>query len=291
MAERVNILISELESKEKFTSTELWDINSRSSFADVNLSYLLPSLKKALAEKVLPEIVEDSLHALEQWDGYWWDKDKDGLFDSAAPMLMQTWLTNLSRDVLKDDIGEKYFFRFASPGYPVNPIRASIPVSAGIKTIVNTLYQIENDLPVDYDFFNGEKPAELLSTAFINAVNELSEKYGADPSLWALQPHPLTFTAFNFRGVAQTTKSNEMSLPVIMNRGSENNLFVAKDNTIKGWDVFAPGQSGFIAPDGSRSQHYSDQLELYWQFKHKPLPFTIKQVKAMQETEVVLEVE
>jgi penicillin G amidase len=291
-AERVDILISELEAKDKFTSEELWDINSRSSFADVNLRYLLPVLKKALADKASAKIVEDSLQTLEQWDGYWWDKNEDGTFDGgAAPMIMQTWLTKLSSAVLKDDVGDKYYFRFASPGYPVNAVRASIPVSAGIKTIVNTLDQMDNNLPVDYDFFNGQKPAKILSRTFINTVNELSDKFGAKPGLWKLKPHPQIFAAFNFRGVAQTTKDNEMSLPVIMNRGTENNLFVAKDNTIQGWDVFAPGQSGFIAPDGSKSPHYDDQLDMYWHFKNKPLPFSLKQVKGMQETEVVLEIE
>ncbi len=288
-AERVDILIEELEAKEKFTREEFWDINSRSSFADVNLRYLLPVLKRALSVKSHPEMVTDSLRVLEQWDGYWWDKNKDGFFDGVGPVIMQTWLTNLASAVLKDDIGDKYFFRFASPGYPVNPVRASIPVSAGIKTIVNTLHQMENNLFVDYDFFNGSKPGQLLSSTFVNTVNELSEKFGADPGQWKLRPHPQIFAASNFRGVAQTTPDNEMSLPVIMNRGTENNLFVARGNTIQGWDVVAPGQSGFIAADGTKSPHYSDQLNLYWQFKHKQLPHNEAEVQSMQETELILQ--
>ncbi len=290
-AERVDILIAELERKETFTSAELWDINSRSSFADVNRAYLLPVLQKALSEKPASATVTAALHELVRWDGYWWDKNEDGLFDSAGPMMMQTWLTRLSEQVLKDDIGEEYFFRFASPGYPVEAIRASIPVSPGIKMIVNNIHQMGNALPVDYDFFNGRAATELLRETFIDAINELSGTLGTDRKHWRLKPYPHVFSAFNFRGVAQTAEDNTFSLPVIMNRGTENNLFVAKDNTITGRDVFAPGQSGFIAPDGGRSAHYSDQLDLYWRFKHKPLPFTLKQLQAMQETEVVLEVD
>jgi penicillin G amidase len=291
-AERVDILISELEAKKKFTSAELWNINSRSSFADLNLRYFLPLLKKGLAEKSQSKLVKDSLHALEQWDAYWWDKNEDGIFDGdGAPLIMQNWLTKLSSTVLKDDVGDKYFFRFASPGYPINAVSAAIPVSAGIKTIVNTIDQIENGNAVDYDFFNGRNPQQVLSETFTSSVKELANKFGSDPNQWKLKPHPHIFSAFNFRGVAQTTKDNEMALPVIMNRGTENNLFVAKDGKIKGWDIFAPGQSGFIAPDGTKAPHYADQMDLYWQFKNKPLPHSDAEVQSMKESEVILQIE
>lgn len=37
------------------------------------------------------------------------------------------------------------------------------------------------------------------------------------------------------------------------------------------YDVVAPGQSGFVAPDGTRSPHYADQVEMYTTFGRKPL--------------------
>jgi penicillin amidase len=40
---------------------------------------------------------------------------------------------------------------------------------------------------------------------------------------------------------------------------------------VQAWDVVAPGQSGFVAPAGTRSPHYSDQLALYTGFGRKPL--------------------
>lgn len=98
------------------------------------------------------------------------------------------------------------------------------------------------------------------------------------------------FRAFNFRGAPQTTADNQLSLDIIMNRGSENNLFIADGKKIKGRNVVAPGQSGFIAPDGTRAKHYSDQMELYNQFKSKKLPFTKQQVQSMKESEIVLKV-
>ena len=289
-AERVDILIEELEAQQRFTSTELWNINSRISFADLNRRYLLPVLEQALAQRSLVQTVAAALQALKQWDGYWWDQDQDGLFDTPGPMIMQTWLTRLLQVTLKDDIGADYFFRFAAPGYPVNKAQASIAVSPGIKTIVNNLYQLRLGQPPDYDFFNGENPAEVLAATFIDTVNELSQQHGADPYLWQLQTYPQVFSAYNFRGAAQTTPKNELTLPFIANRGSENNLFVATGQTLTGRDVFAPGQSGFIAPDGTRSPHYADQMDLYWGFGSKRLPFTPAEVEAMKMSETTLEV-
>lgn len=247
-------------------------------------------LEQALAQRSLVQTVAAALQALKQWDGYWWDQDQDGLFDTPGPMIMQTWLTRLLQVTLKDDIGADYFFRFAAPGYPVSKAQASIAVSPGIKTIVNNLYQLRLGQPPDYDFFNGENPAEVLAATFIDTVGELSQQHGADPDLWQLQTYPQVFSAYNFRGAAQTTPDNELTLPFIANRGSENNLFVATGQTITGRDVFAPGQSGFIAPDGTRSPHYADQMDLYWAFGTKPLPFTPAQVEAMKASETTLEV-
>lgn len=37
--------------------------------------------------------------------------------------------------------------------------------------------------------------------------------------------------------------------------------------------VTPPGQSGFIAPDGTKSPHYEDQLQLYADFGCRPQAF------------------
>jgi len=42
---------------------------------------------------------------------------------------------------------------------------------------------------------------------------------------------------------------------------------------VKGEDVCPPGQSGFVAPDGTLSSHYQDQMDLYKNFQLKPMLF------------------
>ncbi|MNN39858.1 Penicillin G acylase precursor [compost metagenome] len=47
-----------------------------------------------------------------------------------------------------------------------------------------------------------------------------------------------------------------------MNLGTQNNMTVFTGAGAQGYEVAAPGQSGFVAPDGQRSPHYADQLQL-----------------------------
>jgi penicillin amidase len=85
----------------------------------------------------------------------------------------------------------------------------------------------------------------------------------------------LTFRANNFFGIPQADAAEAIHVPEYQNRGTENDLIVfgsaAAAGKTQAWDVVAPGQSGFVAPDGTRSPHYSDQLTLYTGFGRKPL--------------------
>ena len=79
----------------------------------------------------------------------------------------------------------------------------------------------------------------------------------------------------------QARQDARRELPAYMNRGSENNLFVARAQAIEAWDVIPPGQSGFYDPRGQASEHSHDQMQLYAQFRYKRVPFTVSDVKAM----------
>ena len=48
-----------------------------------------------------------------------------------------------------------------------------------------------------------------------------------------------------------------------MNRGTQNHKVVFTPQGVSMCSVAPPGQSGFIAPDGTPSRHYSDQMALY----------------------------
>ena len=274
-ADRADVLVRELEAKASLTAEELWEINSRSSYADLNRATMLSLLTDAFAAgEDADEAVSVALGLLQDWDGLWTDSDGDGNFDSPAMLIMDQWLRTIAQEVLLDDIGDDNFPRFAAPGYPNQPILAAVTVSAGIKAIVYAARRLQNDDALAYDFFNGDDYRAVFRSTFQDSIRQLIASEGADMSQWRLGPSPFRFRISNFRGVPQTVPRYEQSLPVIQNRGSENNIFVARNGELDGGDVVAPGQSGFISPQGQPSPHFSDQLNLYNEFGRKSLPFT-----------------
>ena len=73
----------------------------------------------------------------------------------------------------------------------------------------------------------------------------------------------------NFLKIPQALANEAFSLTPAMNRGTENNMTVFKDGMPIGWEVTPPGQSGFVARDGSTGPHYRDQVEMYEEFGRK----------------------
>ena len=96
-----------------------------------------------------------------------------------------------------------------------------------------------------------------------------------------LKAAPMVWKPNNFRGVPQALEAATFSVDAYLNRGSENNYFVAKDGNITGYDVVPPGQSGFVNQAGEPSKHHADQMELFTSFELKPVPFTPEQVKQL----------
>jgi penicillin amidase len=95
-------------------------------------------------------------------------------------------------------------------------------------------------------------------------------------SKWLLPVVPQRFVTTNFNGIPQVPQANpdeELFLPVNMNRGTENHMVVLRPVGLKGVDVCPPGQSGFVATDGTTNPHYQDQMVLYRDFKYKDMLF------------------
>ena len=273
-ADRSAVLIKELEARTAFTPQQLWDINSRSAYADVNLAYLRPYLKQALAQQRLSPAETAAWRRLENWAGYWVDSDENGFFDSAAPVIFERWLSLLLEDVIKDDVGAAFFTRFAPTGMPTAATVAGINLQPGTKILVRNLDALQQGQQPDFDFFNGQPPANVLLKAFRKATTQLLAEQGATVAEWRSKAHPLEFVTRNFRGIPQTLATIRYSLPVIQNRGTENNLFIARGTHIDAWDSVPAGQSGFISAAGVASPHHGDQLHTYYAFQKKRLAFS-----------------
>jgi penicillin amidase len=90
----------------------------------------------------------------------------------------------------------------------------------------------------------------------------------------------MVFAPKNFLGVPQADAKAVLSHPATQNRGTENNMTVFDARGVRAVDVVAPGQSGFVAPDGTASPHTRDQFDLYASFGSKRVWFTEAEVRA-----------
>ncbi len=286
-ADRVRLIFDALQRKPegnsaaKLSVADISDINEKIAYADVNAPFLLPYLFSAFEADKPTQLVAEALALLQSWDRQWRLGD-NGQYGSEQA-VMESWLKELLREVIADDVGAEYFYLYSATNYPNSTLGASMGTAPGTKVVLRNLDRLAsgelND--TDYDFFNGRDPAGVIRQSFTAALDKLGTQLGNDVSAWRLKAAPMQWQPYNFRGVPQAQNSAAVTLPAYMNRGSENNLFVATGDSIEAWDVIPPGQSGFQTKSGDRDANSINQLEMYASFEYKPVPFDIVQVREL----------
>ncbi len=286
-ADRVDTMKKIMDGQGKFTADQVKQMMEDVSYADVNASYFITYIEQATRHLSENDPIRREALRLNDWDQTSNDKDRDGFYDSAASTVFQTWLPLMLKTTFKDDLPEKFFPWYASAGYPTpeSPVRASINVQPGVKALLQALLAAEGKdqegVQQDYDFLNGKSLNKLVLTSFTEAIAQVKTKYGNNPAKWKLPVVPMHFFTNNFLGVPQAGKDEAKQTHIAMNRGTENNLVVfSGKHNVSAYEVVAPGQSGFIAPDGTPSKHYQDQLSLYENFDYKQTWFNAKDVSA-----------
>ncbi len=285
-ADRVQCLFDALENRDQLSADEVWSLIKMSSFIDVNARYFIPLISKAV-EKSSDEKLKTAAAVLAEWDFQTQDRDGDGKYDETATAIFQSFLPLMLQYTLQDDLGGAFKF-FASAGYPTpeKPARSSLNIQIGTKAVAEAIMDPASQ---SYDFFNGQPPEEIALKALTDAVKALEKKFGLDMSGWKLPLVPVIFSTNNFLNIPQAEKSESMKLAAGMNRGTENNMIVFSQNGIVAYEVTPPGQKAFVAPDGSKSPHYDDQLTMYGDFKKKQIWLSKEDVEAHKTSEVVLE--
>lgn len=166
-------------------------------------------------------------------------------------------------------------------------------ISVGAKILYEALQGTRSPVPQAVDIFDGKSQDEVVRNALQEAWQQLSQRYGTQSASWKTPAMPLTFRANNFFGVPQANVDEAVHQAEYQKRGTENDMIVfgAQGEEVQAWDVVAPGQSGFVARDGTPAKHYRDQLEMYKTFGRKPLWLTPDEVSAHKESEEVIQVE
>ncbi|MFT6899493.1 MAG: penicillin amidase, partial [Paraglaciecola sp.] len=266
-ADRGNEIHQRLARQDKWSTEEVWQLNEEMSFVDTNIRYLLPLLEQAHKAHPLKSEAVKGLSLLQNWDRAWRDKDHNGYFDSKATTLMQHWLTQLLNDVLSDDLPDDMFKKYAATGYPIATIRASIKPQPGTAILVDNFAAQQAGRTPRFDFLNGKTALDVVRSSFNDVIGKFVKN--GTLNLPETAVYPLKFSPYNFRGILQG--SSEYTLNQIMNRGTENNLFIATNEGFQAWDVIPSGQSAFINQKGVSDPHSSDQLSMYEEFKKKPI--------------------
>ncbi|MEY5098048.1 MAG: hypothetical protein RJA36_767 [Pseudomonadota bacterium] len=259
----------------------MWSLLKPTSLADVNLRHFLPFLQRAVATLPADDPRARRVAWLAKWNGMNSDEQGRGSYDHAGGALLDAWLRAMLKATLAQDLPGDFFKWYASAGYatPAAPNGGSVNVSPGGKVLFNVLAGAAAGVPQKHDFLHGRPQAEVVLEALDAAWAELSPRYGEDLDAWRVPVAPLAFMSNNFFGVPQGSADEARRVAVTMNRGTENNMTVFTDRGVRAFDVVAPGQSGFIAPDGTASPHARDQFDLYVNFGNKPVWFTDKEVQ------------
>lgn len=221
-------------------------------FAPELLSKMLAKLDPT-ADPRLPQIVD----ILSGWNLLEEDTNGDGLYDSPAVTIFNTWYTAFIFNVFVDELDGWY-----------DPYLVS-----------NMTYRMLVDdpaLPLQHDYLNGETTEQTITTALINALDELDAQYGSpDPSTW-LQPIDMIYWSPVGIGTVPDT--------IWMNRGTYNQIIhTGPGPKLSGENVVSPGQSG-----NSTSPHFSDQLQLYSTWTYKPMRLNLVDLLGHIESIIVL---
>ncbi|WP_299770162.1 penicillin acylase family protein [uncultured Pseudoteredinibacter sp.] len=268
-AHRVQHINQQLESQATFTPEEVWAINKKVSYRDSSLPYLLPYLQKALSKSKLNDIERAALKTLESWDQNW-IADEQGNYPAAAA-IAENFVSTLVKNAIHDDVGDDFFYLYSATGYPTVKLGPSMLVGSGTRALIKNLDALASNQEPIYDFFSGQSE-QVLQRSFREAVKRLMQQQGLTVSAWKIPSPTMEWLGVNFRGVPQAAKRPVVEIPEYANRGSENNLFIARGDRFEAYDSIPPGQSGFVNTAGEEDPHYRDQLEMFSQFKYKKIP-------------------
>ena len=125
--------------------------------------------------------------------------------------------------------------------------------------------------------FNWIVRNSLHNRLFVLAVAALLMVYGAITA-WRTPVTPHVFLTKNFIGAPQANADELLTLPSYMNRGTQNDKVVLSARGVSLCTAAPPGQSGFVAPDGTKSPHYADQMELFKNYGCKREALTATEV-------------
>jgi penicillin G amidase len=175
---------------------------------------------------------------LRSWDELQVDANGDDRYDDPSVAIFNTWWPALTSSVFDE-------------------------LPAGEPNVVGNLVSrligaVPGSLPLAADYLDGRPVRSAVTAALVTALDELTALYGADQRGWL---HPAAHIVWEPLPLTPAVPDT-----IWMNRGTYNQLVHIGHGRLAARNFIAPGQSGDPA-----SPHFADQLDLYTQWRYKPM--------------------
>jgi penicillin amidase len=270
---RAGKLFGFLERESGHTLGTMKETNRLLGLSDQDGAALIPLFVSWMGDQPDPRI-QEAVGRLESWDKLLADDNGDGRYDDPAASIWAAWLAGALEGVLGDELAQ-----YASES------------KATVNLLLHVLEGEDSPVPLGWDFLNGQEPGEALADALTLALSTLEAAFGTpDMDAWLTWTEKHVFGTTNHAGIPMAAIPVR-DLHVYMIRGSGNHIVALDPARARAVSVNPPGQSGFIAPDGTPSGHYEDQLDLYEDYAgYKPMviPEPISGLAALAETPVTV---
>lgn len=269
-ANQVDILLAEVQKKDKLSWNDMWAINRVVSYKDVSASYFIPFILKALNGAPKDSDLDVAAQLLAGWNQMRTDDDHDGRFDHPGQTLFDAWLPLMVRNTLAPTLeGFSEAGIWLAAGYQTKAPRLEEHPTAGTLVTYHALLSSEGRSGVRhyYDFFQGNNPEDVIRTSLLQAIEKLKKTYKGPMTAWLSPAVEQVFFDSNTNRIPTTSPGLQLTLPLYANRGALN---LQSGYSLDGTRVVAgfvnpPGQSGFIPPNGQATDNplFGNHLRSY----------------------------
>jgi len=276
--DHVDAITRQFEAKPKLTVSEVWDVNRDASHAAEQHSYFVPLIRAAVANEPAGSRVRAVADAIIGWDGQERDPTYSGRYGSPGVAAFYQWMETALSRFFERDLPKKYLGGCGSEEAEIN---CAWGRPLGAQVLYFALMQGKDATPLPpYDFLHGTSPDAFLRATLAEADTALTTRYGTDPAKWLLETRPKTWRTFSPMDVPWSSPNEKIVLKPNQKRGTMNAMYVFRGGKVSMCDSVPPGQSGFIAPDGTPDPHYKDQQQIYTSFTCKNRPITDAEIEA-----------
>ena len=245
-----------------------------------------------LPDGKLEPIAQKARGVIRSWNGFLTDNNDDGDYDSAGSTILGSWISTMRTELFQDDLGDEL-------------------VSWGDQNLMWHVLAKNDRRKVKFDWLGESSAAQFRKETFQKTVTALAEEFGNNkPNTWrepAQREHYQRLNADIFTDIVlgETVGNGgdsgfpgDMEDHIFMDRGTYNHIVAYQgaprgeylgNVPVKAGSVIPPGQSGFISPTGQEDPHYEDQLELYIDWRYKPMPLTKAEATKLAESKQTIE--